>query len=40
MASFTTAERDVLSAENGDMIYNTSTNKFQGYANGIWVDLH
>ena len=40
MAGFTTAERDVLSAENGDMIYNTSTNKFQGYANGIWVDLH
>lgn len=40
MASFTTAERDVLSAENGDMIYNTSTNKFQGYANGVWVDLH
>jgi hypothetical protein len=40
MASFTTAERDILSAENGDMIYNTSTNKFQGYANGIWVDLH
>lgn len=40
MASFTTAERDLLSAQNGDMIYNTSTNKFQGYANGTWVDLH
>lgn len=40
MANFTTAERDVLSAENGDMIYNTTTNKFQGYANGVWVDLH
>lgn len=40
MASFTTAERDILSASNGDMIYNSSTNKFQGYANGIWVDLH
>lgn len=40
MASFTTAERDGLSAENGDMIYNTTTNKFQGYANGTWVDLH
>jgi hypothetical protein len=40
MASFTTAERDVLSAENGDVIYNTTDNKFQGYANSTWVDLH
>jgi hypothetical protein len=40
MASFTTAERDALTSENGDTIYNTTTNKFQGYANGTWVDLH
>ena len=40
MASFTTAERDALAAVNGDMIYNRTTNKFQGYANGVWVDLH
>lgn len=39
LASFTTAERDLLIAENGDLIYNTSTNKFQGYENGAWVDL-
>ena len=26
--------------ENGMIFYNTSTNKFQGYANGTWVDLH
>ena len=40
MASFTTTERDALTAGNGDMIYNTSTGKFQGYASGTWVDLH
>lgn len=40
MASFSTAERSNISAENGDIIYNTTTNKFQGYANGTWVDLH
>lgn len=40
MASFTTAERDALASQNGDMIYNETTNKFQGYANGSWVDLH
>lgn len=40
MASFTTAERDELSPVNGDVIYNTSVAKFQGYAGGTWVDLH
>jgi hypothetical protein len=40
MASFTTAGRDTLSAINGDVIYNTTLNKFQGYANGTWVDFH
>ena len=40
MASFTTTQRDALTSANGDMIYNTSTGKFQGYAAGNWVDLH
>lgn len=25
---------------NGMIRYNSGTNKFQGYANGVWVDLH
>ena len=38
-ASYTTTLRDGLSSVNGDVIYNSSTNAFQGYANGSWVDL-
>lgn len=40
IANVSTATRDTLAASNGMLIYNTSTNKFQGYANGVWVDLH
>jgi hypothetical protein len=39
LASFTSAERDALAAQNGDVIYNTSLNKFQGYENGAWANL-
>lgn len=39
LASFTTTERDALSAQNGDLIYNSTDNKFQGYENGSWVNL-
>ena len=35
-----TSTRDTISAANGDIIYNTGNNKFQGYANGVWVDLN
>lgn len=36
----TTTARNALTAENGMIIYNSTTNKFQGYAGGTWVDLH
>ena len=39
LAKFTTAERATLIPENGDMIYNTTVNKFQGYQNGAWINL-
>lgn len=39
MASFTTTERNALIVQNGDIIYNTTTNQFQGYANNTWVNL-
>jgi len=36
----TTDQRDSLqNVINGQLIYNTSTNKFQGYENGAWVNL-
>ena len=40
LASFTTGERNALIAQDGDLIYNKQVNKFQGYANGAWRDLH
>jgi hypothetical protein len=40
MASFTTTERTALTPQNGDIIYNTTDSKFQGYAGGAWVNLH
>ena len=35
-----TTNRNAITAADGDMIYNTSTNKAQVFANGSWVDLH
>ena len=39
LPTFTTTARDALTAQNGYVIYNTTTNKIQGYQNGSWVDL-
>ena len=39
LASYTTTARNSIAASNGDMIYNTTVNKFQGYQNGAWVNL-
>lgn len=39
VARLTQAQRDLITPENGDLVYNTDTNKFQGFENGIWVNL-
>ncbi len=39
--SMTSTERDALqNPENSQIIYNETTNKFQGRASGAWIDLH
>lgn len=35
----TTTQRDALTAVNGMLIYNSTTNKFNGYENGAWTAL-
>jgi predicted acyltransferase (DUF342 family) len=39
LASFTTTQRNALTAVNGDLIYNSTLNKFQGYENGAWANI-
>jgi hypothetical protein len=39
LVTLTTTERDLISAINGDIIYNTTSNRFQGYQNGVWINL-
>jgi hypothetical protein len=40
LATFTDAQTSSLVASNGDIIYNSTTHKFMGYANGTWVALN
>jgi hypothetical protein len=41
LKNYTTTQRDALaSPQRGDMVYNTTLEKFQGYTNLGWVDLH
>jgi hypothetical protein len=40
LVGITTTDRGSVSAVNGMIIYNSTDNKFQGYANGTWIDLH
>ena len=36
-AKFTTVERDALTPQNGDYIYNTTEEKFEWYEDSVWV---
>lgn len=38
--TFTSTQRDALTAVNGMVIYNSTTSKLQVRAGGAWVDLH
>ena len=37
--TYSSSARNALTPSNGDIIYNTTTNKFNGYQNGIWIEL-
>jgi len=36
----TTVQKNAITATNGMMVYDATTNKFCGYAGGAWIDLH
>jgi len=35
--SVTTTERDAIKAENGMIVYNTTTNAFNFFENSVWI---
>ena len=37
--SYSKTDRDNLGAANGMVLYNTTSNRFQGYQNGAWINL-
>lgn len=39
LPNLTTTERNGLTASNGDLIYNTTANRIQGYQNGAWINI-
>lgn len=39
LGNLTTTQRDALTAANGDMVYNTTTNQFNIRVNGAWTTL-
>jgi hypothetical protein len=39
LSRMTTTQRDLMTPLNGMLIYNTTTNKFEGYENGSWTSL-
>lgn len=36
----TQVEIDEITPQSGQLVYNLTTEKFQGYTNSGWVDLH
>jgi hypothetical protein len=39
LPSYTSDQANTIGAANGVIIYNSQTNKIQGFA-GMWIDLH
>ena len=39
LANLTTTERNALTVANGQLVYNTTVNRIQGYQNGAWINL-